>query len=157
MPQWRGFSVVVTLSHNPLGEKLLFQFKVDIFAHKAASQNTSWLFLASVASEAKRRLISEALRGELPVKERALSLWAFALFLWNVRKSPTRIWAYSKECFYLSLPLACQAWLSSITMKCCYARRRPAPGLLKLGGLIEQGAHSMTRSINRPNVQEKKF
>lgn len=133
MPQWRGFIVVVTLSHNPPGEKLLFQFKVDIFAHKAGSQNTSWLFLASFASEAKRRLISEGLRGELPVKERALSLWAFALFLWNVCKSPTRVWAYSKECFYLSL-----AWLSSITMKCCYARRRPAPGLLKLGGFIQQ-------------------
>lgn len=157
MPQWRGFSVVVTLSHNPPGEKLLFQFKVDIFAHKAGSQNTSWLLLASVASEANRRLISEALRGEPPIKERALSLWAFALFLWNACKSPTRIWAYSKECFYLSLPLACQAWLSSITMKCCYARRQPAPGLLKLGGLIQQKFTLWQDQLTDQMCKKKKF
>lgn len=100
--QWSAFSMVVTLSHNPPGKNLLFQFVKPVFLHiKSESLKIQKHFLVVYgipSPQSKRRLISEGLRASCDRKsasERERNpLWAVALFLWNVRKKVPRGSAY---------------------------------------------------------------
>ncbi len=64
--------MVVALSHNPPGsEHKQWEAAISVlrqyFYAFSRSQNTSWLFLAS-SSLKQRRLVSDSLGAELPVK-----------------------------------------------------------------------------------------
>lgn len=95
MSQWGALGMVVTLSNNPIGWKLLFSVLSQYFYTCSRSQNTSRLFSAVLVSKAKG---DEA---ELPVNESFLYQLVLC-FCGMCVKIPWGAWLCSKVSFYLS-------------------------------------------------------